>query len=489
MTGAPGFAVINLRAIGPVLILALTGVVVLLLDLLPPRDRKDHLGFVGLTGVVASLILTLRMWGTDARAFHGMVAMDGYALFFDLVIGYATGLVLLLSMDYLRRYGMESGEFYILVLFSAVGMVLMASATDLIVIFLALETMSLSLYVLAGFFRSRIEAGEASMKYFLLGAFASGFFLYGIALIFGAAGSTNLDKIAAAVAAGAGRDPLLVVGAGLLLVGFGFKISSVPFHMWTSDVYEGAPTAVTAFIATGSKAAGFAAFLRVLTVSVRTAHLDWAVVLWVLAVLSMTVGNVVAIAQQNLKRMLAYSSIAHVGYMLVGLVAGGTLGNGSVLFYLLAYTFMTGGAFGVILLLERDGREAVRLDDYGGLAGRHPMMALALSVFLLSLVGIPPTAGFVGKFYLFGAAVRGGYVGLAVIGVLNSAVAAYYYLRLIVYMYMREPEAGVPTALVPSFSGCLALLVAIWGVVQLGVMPAPLLDLAQAAVAPLLAGH
>jgi NADH-quinone oxidoreductase subunit N len=486
VTPALVFPAIDLRAIGPVLVLSATAILVMLLDLVPPRDRKDHLGFVGLVGVLASLILTLRMWGSDLHAFRGMVALDSYALFFNLVIGYATGLVLLLSMDYLRRQGMESGEFYILVLFSAVGMMLMASATDLIVIFLALETMSLSLYVLAGFFRGRAQAGEASMKYFLLGAFASGFFLYGIALIFGATGSTNLDKIANAMGAGAARDPLLVIGVGLLLVGFGFKISSVPFHMWTSDVYEGAPTAVTAFIATGSKAAAFAALLRVLLAAVRPAALDWTPLLWGLAVLSMTVGNVIAIAQQNLKRMLAYSSIAHVGYMLVGVVAGGAPGHGSVLFYLLVYTFTTAGAFGVILLLERNGREAVSLEDYGGLATRHPVMALALSIFLLSLIGIPPTAGFVGKFYLFGAAVRAGYVWLAVIGVLNSAVAAYYYLRLIVYMYMREPEAGGPTVLVPSFAGSLALVVALWGVVQLGVLPAPLLDLAQSAVTPLL---
>jgi NADH-quinone oxidoreductase subunit N len=241
---------------------------------------------------------------------------------------------------------------------------------------------------------------------------------------------------------------------------------------------------VPAFSATGSLAAAFAALLRVLLAAARP--LDWAVPFWGLAVLSMTLGNVIAIAQQNLKRMLAYSSIAHVGYMLVGVVAGGAPGNGSVLFYLLVYTFTTAGAFGVILLLERNGREAVRLEDYGGLAIRHPMMALALSIFLLSLIGIPPTGGFVGKFYLFGAAVRAGYVWLAVIGVLNSAVAAYYYLRLIVYMYMREPEAGEPTVLLPSFAGCMALVVALWGVAQLGILPAPLLDLAQAAVTPLL---
>jgi NADH-quinone oxidoreductase subunit N len=259
----------------------------------------------------------------------------------------------------------------------------------------------------------------------------------------------------------------------------------VPFHMWVSDVYQGAPTSITILIATGSKAAAFAALLRVLLVAMRQGQADWSLLMWGLAVLSMTVGNVVAIAQQNVKRMLAYSSIAHVGYLLVGVVAGGPLGNSSVLFYLLVYTFTTAGAFGTILLLERAGQEAVRLDDFGGLAARHPLIAVALSVFLLSLVGIPPTAGFVGKFYLFGAAVKSGYVWLAVIGVLNSAVAAYYYLRLIVFMYMREPE-GAPTVMAPSLSGALALVVALWGVVQLGVAPGPLFDLAQAAVIPLL---
>ncbi len=456
MTEALGVPMGALLAIAPALVLTLTGFVLMVLDLLPPRDRHGHLAFVGLAGVVAALVTTLLLWGSDVSAFRGMVVLDNFALFFNLVIGYATGLVLLLSMDYLRRRGQESGEFYILVLFAAVGMVIMASANDLIVIFLGLETMSLSLYVLAGFFRSRIEAGEASMKYFLLGAFASGFFVYGIALIFGSTGSTNLDKLGAAVAAGASRDPLLLIGFGLLIVGFGFKISSVPFHMWTADVYEGAPTSVTALIATGSKAAAFAAFLRVLLASLRPVQADWALLFWGMAVLSMTVGNVVALAQQNLKRMLAFSSIAHVGYMLVGIVAGGALGNGSVLFYLLVYTFTTAGAFGVILLLERGGEEAVRIED---------------------------TAG--GKFYLFGAAVRSGYIWLAVIGVLNSAVAAYYYLRVIVSMYMRDPE-GTPTTVVPSFAGALALVVALWGVVQLGLMPAPLFDLAQSAVLPLL---
>ena len=371
MTETLALPAVNLRAIAPAAVLAVTGFILMLLDLVPPRHRREHMAFVGLAGVAAALVATVLLWSSNDTGFQGMVVLDNFALFMTLVIGYATGLVLLLSIDYLQRRGMESGEFYILVLFAATGMVVMAGANDLIVVFLGLETMSLALYVLAGIFRTR-EAGEASMKYFLLGAFASGFFLYGIALIYGATGSTNLNKIGAAVAAGSARDPLLLIGFGLLLVGFGFKISAVPFHMWTADVYEGAPTSVTALIATGSKAAAFAALLRVLLEALRPLQAEWTWLFWGLAVLSMTLGNVVAIAQQNLKRMLAYSSIAHVGYMLVGIVAGGSLGNGAVLFYLLVYTFTTAGAFGLILLLERGGEEAVSVGDTAGLAARHP---------------------------------------------------------------------------------------------------------------------
>ena len=485
MTDAIPIPVVSLRVIAPAVVLAVTGFVLMLMDLVTPRGRREHMAFVGLAGVVGALITCILLWGSDTTGFQGMAVLDTLSLFATLVVGYATGLVLLESIDYLKRRGMESGEFYILVLFAAAGMAIMAGANDLIVIFLGLETMSLALYVLAGFFRTEIQAGEASMKYFLLGAFASGFFLYGVALIYGATGSTNLHKIGAAVTAGAARDPLLLIGFALLLVGFGFKISAVPFHMWTADVYEGAPTSVTAFIATGSKAAAFAALLRLLLESMRPLQGEWTWLFWALAVLSMTLGNVVALAQQNLKRMLAYSSIAHVGYMLVGVVAGGGLGTGSVLFYLLVYTFTTAGAFGVILLLERGGEEAVQIGDTSGLATRHPLAALALALLLLSLVGIPPTAGFVGKFYLFGAAVRSGFIWLAVIGVLNSAAAAYYYLRIIVNMYMREPD-GPPAVVAPSFAGALAIAVALWGVIQLGLFPAPVFDLAQSAVLPLL---
>src|SRR5262245_15340567 len=484
MTDIP-IPVITLRVVAPAAVLAVTAFILMLMDLVTPRGRREHMAFVGLAGVVVALITCILLWGSDMTGFQGMAVLDTLSLFATLVIGYATGLVLLESIDYLRRRGMESGEFYILVLFAAAGMAIMAGANDLIVIFLGLETMSLALYVLAGFFRTEIQAGEASMKYFLLGAFASGFFLYGVALIYGATGSTNLHRIGAAVTAGAARDPLLLIGFALLLVGFGFKISAVPFHMWTADVYEGAPTSVTAFIATGSKAAAFAALLRLLLESLRPLQGEWTWLFWGLAVLSMTLGNVVALAQQNLKRMLAYSSIAHVGYMLIGVVAGGGLGTGSVLFYLLVYTFTTAGAFGVILLLERGGEEAVQIGDTAGLATRHPLAAFALALLLLSLVGIPPTAGFVGKFYLFGAAVRAGFIWLAVIAVLNSAAAAYYYLRIIVSMYMREPD-GPPAVVAPSFAGALAVVVALWGIIQLGIFPAPLFDLAQSAVLPLL---
>src|SRR5438034_6082371 len=362
-------------------------------------------------------------------------------------------------------------------------MLLLTSASDLIVVFLAIELMSLSLYVLAGLFKRRRQAGEASMKYFLLGAFASAIRLYGIALLYGATGTTSIDRIAAAIAS-TPWDPLVIAGLGLVMVGFGFKISSVPFHMWAPDVYEGAPTCVTALIATGSKAAAFGALIRVLTVALRGAQPDWTALLWIVAVLTMTVGNVAAIAQSNLKRMLAYSSIAHAGYMLVGLVAGGMSGGGSVLFYLLTYTFTTAGAFGVVTLCERARAEAVEVGDYAGLAERHPVLAAALALFLLSLIGVPPLAGFVGKFYVFGAAVRAGYLWLTVVAVLNSALAAYYYLRVVVYMSMRQPE-GAPVTYAPSLAGALALVVALVGIVALGVVPAPFVDLAQAAVAPL----
>jgi NADH-quinone oxidoreductase subunit N len=470
----------------PMLIVTGTVAACLVLDLASGSRSKSDLAGVGVLGLAGALLSSALMWGGPATTFQQMVALDDFTLFFNAIVCVTTALTLMLSVGYVRRQGIESGEYYILVLFAAIGMMLMAAALDLLVVFLGLELMSLALYVLAGLFRTRSAGNEAAMKYFLLGAFASSFLLYGIALLYGATGTTNLTRLAQSLSGATPETRLLMLlGLALLLVGFGFKTSAVPFHQWAPDVYEGAPTAVAGLIATGSKAAAFAALLRVL-VAMEALRADWGLAVWLIAVATMTVGNVVALAQSNLKRMLAYSSVAHVGYMLVGVAAGPALGIPAVLYYLLVYSLATIGAFGVILLLERGDAEAVDLAGYAGLASRHPVLALVLTVCLLSLIGLPPTAGFVGKFYLFRAAIRVGgpwLVALAVIAVLNSVLAAYYYLRLIVYMYMRDPEGErLRVALTPAAG--LALALAVWGTLHLGLLPGTVLGYAQRAVLP-----
>ena len=353
----PALPRLDWMALAPLLIVTATSFAGVLLDVAPAAERKGVLASVSVLGLAGAFVVSLLLLGGPARSFQQMLALDDFALFFNLIFCASTGLVLLLSVDYLRRQDVELGEYYLLVLFAAIGMMLMAGATDLLVVFLGLELMSISLYVLAGFFRTRPTGNESGMKYFLLGAFASGFFLYGIALLYGATGTTSLARLGQALAgAGAARDPMILAGLALLLVGFGFKTSAVPFHQWAPDVYEGAPTAVAALIATGSKAAAFAALLRVL-IAMQALQGDWAAVLWVLAVLTMTVGNVAALVQTNLKRLLAFSSIAHVGYMLVGVTAGLQPGSAAVLFYLAVYSIASVGAFGVILLLERTDPE------------------------------------------------------------------------------------------------------------------------------------
>jgi NADH-quinone oxidoreductase subunit N len=362
----------------------------------------------------------------------------------------------------------------------------MASATDLIIVFLGLETFSISIYVLAGFFRTQPKSIESSLKYFLLGSFSAGFLLYGIALIYGATGTTNIKGIYEFLhRTPTLSNPLLLVGMGLLIVGFGFKVASVPFHMWTPDVYEGAPTSITAFMSVGPKAAGFAAFLRVFLYAFSSLQADWVWILWVLAVLTMTLGNVVAIAQKNIKRMLAYSSIAHAGYILVALVAADELGTASVLYYILAYAFMNLGAFGVIILYGKRGEENINLSDYSGLASKYPLLAAVMALFMFSLAGIPPTAGFVGKFYIFSAAVKAGYLGLAIIGVLNSALSVYFYLRVTVMMYMRNPEKEW-TGLNPSPAMVVALIIAAFGTLQIGITPSHYLNLAKQSILALM---
>jgi len=470
----------------PMLVVTGTGLLVLILDPLLSPERHERLAYLSLAGLAAAALAQLSRWEAPEVVFGGMLAADAFGQFFSLLFLLVGGLTILISLPYVRRTGMDHGEYYALLLFSVLGMMLMAGSLNLVTIFLGLETLSIALYILAGFLREQLKSNESALKYLLLGAFASGFLLYGIALVYGATGSTDLRKIGEAVATGKLASPMwLTIGAGLLIVGFGFKVASVPFHMWTPDVYEGAPTSVTAFMIAGTKAAAFAAFARVLMTGLPALAPDWSRVLWLLAVLTMTVGNVVAIAQSNIKRMLAYSSIAHAGYLLVALVAASTLGSASVLFYLVAYTFMNLGAFAVVIALARQDGERTGIEEYAGLGWKYPFLGAAMALFMFSLAGIPPTAGFMGKFYIFNAAIQANYVGLAIIGVLNSVISVYYYLRVTVVMYMGQGE-GAPAAgrLGPALG--LAVLVAILGTLQLGLFPSRFLEMALRSVGALL---
>jgi NADH-quinone oxidoreductase subunit N len=400
-----------------------------------------------------------------------MMVVDNFSTLFTAIFLVGTILTALLSVSYASRMGIDRGEYYALLLFTTAGMIMMAQGLNLLMIFLGLETLSIALYILAGIQRRRSACLEAALKYFILGSFSSAFFLYGMALTFGATGSLDLERIARVVSrATFTGQPLLFIGVGLMLIGFGFKVATVPFHVWTPDVYEGAPTSITAFMSVGSKAAGFGAFVRVFNIALEPLAPDWTQVLWVLAVATMVVGNVIAIAQTNIKRMLAYSSIAHAGYIVVAMVSASAMGTSSVLFYLLVYTFMNLGAFGVVLAVGRQREEVLTIDDYAGLGRRAPALAAAMALFMFALAGIPPTAGFVGKFYIFSAAVQSGFVGLAVIGVLASLVSVYYYLRVVVVMYMREPAGEIP--LVPrNTPATVALLVAAGATLLLGLFP------------------
>ena len=436
----------DLRTILPAVVLVTWACLLLLLDLFIPRGHKGWTALLAAFGLAAALGLSLAQAGREMTAFGGMVVLDGFSSFLN-VLFLASGLfAIALAYGYLKRLGLERGEYYALLLFSITGMLLMSQATDLIVTFLALELLSIPLYVLAAFARPRADSEEAGLKYFLLGAFATGFVVFGIALIFGATGTTALNGIVAAVAGGSATNYLLLTGAALILVGFSFKVAAVPFHMWTPDVYQGAPTSVTGFMAVGAKAAGFAALLRIFVTALPSLELDLVPVLWGLAALTMVVGNLVAISQTNIKRMLAYSSIAHAGYILMAFVAYGNpkvAGDAvaSALFYLLAYALTSFGAWAAVIVLEKADGKGLEISDFAGLGRKRPLLAAAVTVFMLSLTGMPPTLGLVGKFYLFRTAIEGGFIGLAIIGVLTSLVSAYYYLRVVVMMYMREGDS------------------------------------------------
>jgi NADH-quinone oxidoreductase subunit N len=428
----------------PLTVLAAWACLLLLADLFIPKDRKDLTAFLSALGLALTLGLTITQVGREQTGFNNMVVVDGFSVFINIILIASGMLGIALAYGYIKRMGIERGEYYTLMLFSIIGMMLMAQASDLIIVFLALELLSIPLYVLAAFARPNLQSEEAGVKYFLLGAFSTGFVVYGTALIYGATATTSLSGIFTAVSSGT-PSLLLTIGAALLLVGFGFKVAAVPFHMWTPDVYQGSPTAVTAFMSSGAKIAGFAALLRVFATAFPSLSTDITAVLWVLAALTMIVGNITAISQSNIKRMLAYSSIAHAGYILMAFVPYGNkevmpVSVAAGVFYLVSYAVTNFGAWAVVISLEKAEGKGLEIGDFAGLAKKYPALAVAMTVFMLSFIGFPPTLGLVGKFYLFRAVIAGGYTGLALIGVVTSLVSAYYYLRVVVNMYMREGD-------------------------------------------------
>lgn len=498
---------VNLTLLLPELIVGIAAVIVMLLDAFAKPIQRWITGATSLIGLAVAAVASLWLWSSSSavtQAFNGMIVLDPMRLGFTLVFLLVAALTVFVSMVWVEDENLPAGEFHSLLLFATSGMMLMASGGDLVILFLGLEILSIATYVMAGFRRTDVRSNESAMKYFILGSFSSAFLLYGIALIYGATstsaglpGTTNILEIARRLPEA--QFPLLLfAGAAMLLVGFGFKIATAPFHVWTPDVYEGAPTAVTSFMAAGPKAAGFAAFMRVFVFAfpfvVVTAgktvpsqlHDAWLGALVILAVITMTIGNVVAIAQNNVKRMLAYSSIAHAGYALVGFVAAGASNQPTqrdaaitaVVFYLLTYAVMNMGAFAVVQLIARTGDRRTEVEDYNGIGFQSPVLAFLLALFLLSLLGMPLTAGFIGKIMVFRAAIDRGYFVLVVIGVLNTAISAYYYLRLIIVMFFRERTTAWTAPAVPA-SIALALLITAVGVLYLGLFPGRVIDALQ----------
>ncbi len=506
----PRVFVENLAWLKPELLLAVVGFVLLGLSAALPPERRRSIAAVALVGIVAVAFLAASYGpaapGAGPKVEPGVgqatfadaegrpaYLTDGFSIVFKIIFLIGAALAILMAARFLDHEGAQSGEFYAMVVFAVLGMMMLASGNDFAVLYIGLETMALSVYVLVGFTRASHKSNEAALKYFLLGAFASGILLYGMSLVYGTTGSFNLDGIAAAIAQGtAAPRSLLQVGAILVLVGMAFKIAAVPFHMWTPDAYEGAPTPVTAFISTAAKAAAFAMFLRVFLRGFYGLAADWTPLLVVLAIASMTLGNVVAILQDNVKRMLAYSSIAHAGYMLLGLIAVGASGGDpltqrygmtAVVLYLFVYTFTNMGAFGLVAMLRRRDIVGDRVEDFRGLAKTNPLAAATMLVFLLSLAGIPSTSGFIGKWWLFGSAVKADYAWLAVIAVVNSAISLYYYVRVVVAMYMSPPETERRVEVPAPLAAALAVSLVFTLVV--GIYPQPFIRFAQYALLPL----
>ncbi|MCP4727803.1 MAG: NADH-quinone oxidoreductase subunit N [bacterium] len=463
--------------LGSIGIVGITGLIVLLASLFT-RSTKVCL-YLSQLGVLAAMGYSIYLWGADKTGFAGMLILDNFTLFIYITVLTGTFLTLFLSNQIINQFKPIKGEYLALILFSALGMMVMGAAGDIVMIFLGLETLSISLYVLAGCRRNDEYSLEAALKYFLLGAFASGFLLFGMSFLYGATKTTNLAQMVAVFQSGAVTSSIYVTLAlAFLLIGLGFKVALVPFHMWTPDVYEGAPTPVAAFMSTGVKAAAFAVMIRIFMVTANNFFSDWQGVLWVLAVLTMSIGNIIALSQNNIKRMLAYSSIAHAGYMLVAFTAGTNAAASGILYYLITYTFMNIGAFGVVCYLENKEKDLYSITDYAGMGFKKPVIAAALSIFMFSLAGIPPFAGFFAKFYAFRAAIDSGLVWLVIIGVLNSVVSVYYYLRVVLNMYMKDAEIDFSIYTFKA-SDAAALVIAILGVFILGLFPSIFVGLAS----------
>jgi NADH-quinone oxidoreductase subunit N len=470
-----GLSLSDFYFILPELVITAGALAVLVADVLLPRGSR---ALVALTVLVlaATLASLTPFINTNMEIAQGLIAVDRFALFFKVIFLVAALMTVLMSVRYLEIEGASPGEYYFLILCSTLGMMIMAGGVDLITSFIGLETMAVSFYILAGFIKPNQRSNEAAVKYFLLGAFSLGILLYGMSILYGLSGTTKMSEMAT-VFASEDRSLLLVLAVILVVAGMAFKIAAVPFHMWAPDVYEGAPTPVTAFLSVGSKAASFAMLLRIFMIAIPSMNADWKLLFEVLAIVTMTVGNLAALTQTNLKRMLAYSSIAHAGYLLIGVVAATPRGIAAMLIYLLIYAFMQLGAFAVIILMRRRDMVGDELKDLSGLHLRHPFAAFAMLMFMLSLGGIPPTAGFMGKFWLFSAAIEAGYVWLAVIGVLNSAVSLYYYIRIVVFMYLKKETTGSEPIASPALT--LTLAAAVVATIALGLYPRLLFELAE----------
>jgi NADH-quinone oxidoreductase subunit N len=473
----------SLGAILPLVVLAVWAFVLLLLDVFLLKHRNGWTAGLAALGLVVTLGFVIARAGNVETAFGGMVTVDEFSNFISILLLFSGLAGIALAYDYLQRIGIERGEYYIMLLFAIMGMMLMGMASDLIMIFLALELLSIPLYVLAGIAVPQLNSEEAAIKYFLLGAFASSIFVYGTAMVYGATAETALKEIVLVLEQGAYEPPLLLAGAALILIGLGFKVAVVPFHMWTPDVYHGSPTAVTAFMSVGAKVAGFAALLRIFVLALPALSYDFTPVLWALAALTMIFGNLVAIAQSNIKRMLAYSSIAHAGYIMMALVPYAQKNVtqssvASILFYMVAYAFTNFAAWAVVIALEQAEDKGLNISDYAGLGKKYPGLAAVMAVAMLSFTGVPPTLGFVGKFFLFQTVVEGGYIWLALIGVVTSLISAFYYLRVIVIMYMQDGEPLVrrePWLNLTAYSAGI-------GTVILSILSAPLLNWAYQAI-------